>query len=134
MMERKNKNTLLPYSGLVNKILVYSGYNLEEKESDIKHSKIGKTTLSQMRFKIENREIISLPPKAPSRAQQQPENTGLSPSSISNNFLKYLLWNQQEMIRIQRRTNSRTRCLADKLAKTQLISPFVSSEDDKEMN
>lgn len=63
MRERKKKNTLLPYIKLITKHLLYFGYDLEDKELDIKRSKIGKGSLSQMRFKIKNREVISLPPR-----------------------------------------------------------------------
>lgn len=58
-------------------ISVYSSYDLEEVESEIKPSKIGTITLSKMMFKIENKEITSLPPKAPPRAQQQTYNSDL---------------------------------------------------------
>lgn len=68
MMDRRKKNTLLPNIKLITKILEYSGYDLEEEESKIKRSKIGKGTLSQMRFAIESKEILLLPPKSPPRA------------------------------------------------------------------
>lgn len=46
MLGRKKRNSLIPYSELVIKILVQISYDLEEEQSEIRHSEIGKCTLS----------------------------------------------------------------------------------------
>lgn len=48
------------------KILAYYGYDLEEEESKIRRSKIGKSPLSQIEFIIEKKEMLPLPPTAKS--------------------------------------------------------------------
>lgn len=70
MMDNK-KNMIQPYGKLIMKILEYSDYNVDEEQSENKHSKIGKITLSQMRNDIKGNEIIYLPRKA---QQEQANN------------------------------------------------------------
>lgn len=76
-----------------------TGYDLEKEESDIRRSRIGKITLSQMRFKIGNGKLILLPLKEPPRARQQTQNVedeNIPTPFSSNNILQ----NEQEMVRM----------------------------------
>lgn len=126
MLDRKNKNMILPYGELITKILEYFGFNLDKEKLEIKHSKIGKCTLSQMRYDIQGKEIITLPLKEPSRARQQQVNNYLAPSS--SNILSDIHEDQKSI-------NSKFGKLIKKLEKSTLISPMVFSEDDDdEMN
>lgn len=99
MMESK-KNTFLPYIELVTKILVYTGYDLERGKSDIRRSRVGKITLSKMRFIIKNEELFQLPLKIAQRPRKQQEDTDLPHSPSSNYIINNLLQNQQEMIKM----------------------------------
>lgn len=49
---------------------MYTRYDLEEEESNIRRSGIEKIILSQMRFKIENGELFQLPPKQAPRPRK----------------------------------------------------------------
>lgn len=55
---------ILPYGELITKVLVYSDFDLDEEELEIKHSKVGKSIFGQRRYVIQGREIVALPPKA----------------------------------------------------------------------
>lgn len=43
MLNNKGKNMNLPYDEIITKVFVYSGFDLDEEESKVKHSKVGKT-------------------------------------------------------------------------------------------
>lgn len=55
MLDRKKKNIILPYSELITKVLVYTGYDLEEKERGIMHLKIGKGVYGKLGYIIQGR-------------------------------------------------------------------------------
>lgn len=43
MLDNKGKSMNLPYDEIITKVFVYSGFDLDEEESKVKHSKVGKT-------------------------------------------------------------------------------------------
>lgn len=74
MLDNKNKNMILAYCKLKN-ILAYSGFDLEEEEQKILHSKIGKGIMSKIGYNIHEREIVSLSLRS---GRQQRNNNLLS--------------------------------------------------------
>lgn len=98
MVGRKNKSMFLPYSELLTKIFVQTGYNLEKEESETRHSWIWKSTMSEIRFWIINGELISLPLKVPPRAPQQIDNVEdayIIHIASSNNIINIIIQNWQ---------------------------------------
>lgn len=83
-----------------------------------------------MRNKIKDKEILSLPPNAPPRARQQTKIVSL-PSS-SSNIVSDIREDQQLMIRMNMRTNSKLGRLTKKFEKSQLTSQFVTNHDNDE--
>lgn len=78
MIDRKNKNTSLPYAELIIKILTYTGYNFREEGPEFMHTKIGQVAVRKMGYFI--KEFIPLPPR---RARKRITNDIL-PSSLKH--------------------------------------------------
>lgn len=62
-MERKRKNTWLPYGGWITKILEYCGFNLEDEEIYKDYIRIGNNTIRKIRLMITKWVLTNKPHK-----------------------------------------------------------------------